>query len=909
MPEPNNLPAPHNPQPQNEDLAYFFQMTTDLLAVLSPKSDILRINPSFESVLGWPAGDLLGKSLWSFTHRDDLAAAQTEMSMLGHQKTETTFHLRLRQQGGSYRILACTVRARDNLRYLVAQPMADIAGNAALAKVGLMQDEHVFQRLVEKLPVGVLLQGPHAEIILSNQAALNMLGLSEEQLRGRTSFDPEWNIIHEDGSPFPGEEHPVPQAIKTKKPIHGQVMGVYRPKTKDRVWLLVDADPQLDVYDEVKQVICIFYDITERYQTQAELHQTLDELKLFNRRMTRQTWADYLHDSMAPELRYQYHAGEVFPLDPNAEAAETPPEANEQTILSRPLTLQNEPIGGLTLRNPQEMQEEAPSLLEAVAAQLAIHLETLRLTEENQRALAKTEYQAQRLSLLNELGAALSEAKSIEEAVLIVTERAMEIINLDWVTVTVLFDVEGKVVTYTAEFGADLAIETIPLAQAEQILGQAQVTVADVQDTTNSETNPGWQRLAEQGLRSVLSLPLTVGDRVLGTLSFASRQANVYEPADENLGLGIASFLGAVIENRRLLDRTRAALNEANIFQQLIEAAEQGIGLASPDGVIRYTNPALARLLGFDNPEISEGELIFQFYDEERVALFKAEILPTLMQTGRWSGQMNMVAKTGQLVPVQQSLFTIKNEQGEITYLANVTTDITQRLADEAEREQLLANMQAAYNRYLNQEWSQYLGQKHQSHFHIEHHAPHPEDETWPDTEANQATPAPSTQRPPQPTETKAENKPPASPQSQAPAVDEPAALPPATITTPIALQGQLLGTFSLQDSRPDRRWSEDEVALVEAVSEQLALTLENLRLFEATQERAAREQITREVTEKIRSAGDAEAILQTTVNELLRTMGVSEAFVDLNVTAPAFQRPSTSVEQTQLKQGDEHAQ
>jgi PAS domain-containing protein len=40
--------------------------------------------------------------------------------------------------------------------------------------------------------VGVLLQGPRAEILLSNPAALELLGLTEDQLLGKTSFDPEW---------------------------------------------------------------------------------------------------------------------------------------------------------------------------------------------------------------------------------------------------------------------------------------------------------------------------------------------------------------------------------------------------------------------------------------------------------------------------------------------------------------------------------------------------------------------------------------------------------------------------------------------------------------------------------------------------------------------------------------------
>jgi hypothetical protein len=54
-----------------------------------------------------------------------------------------------------------------------------------------MVDEEKFKEMVFDMRVGVLLQGPRAEILLSNPA-LELLGLTEDQLLGKTSFDPEW---------------------------------------------------------------------------------------------------------------------------------------------------------------------------------------------------------------------------------------------------------------------------------------------------------------------------------------------------------------------------------------------------------------------------------------------------------------------------------------------------------------------------------------------------------------------------------------------------------------------------------------------------------------------------------------------------------------------------------------------
>jgi hypothetical protein len=50
-------------------------------------------------------------------------------------------------------------------------------------------------------------------------------------------------VIHEDGSTFTPEDHPVPQAIQNKKSINNIVMGIRRPIKNDLIWLLVDAIP------------------------------------------------------------------------------------------------------------------------------------------------------------------------------------------------------------------------------------------------------------------------------------------------------------------------------------------------------------------------------------------------------------------------------------------------------------------------------------------------------------------------------------------------------------------------------------------------------------------------------------------------------------------------------------------
>jgi PAS domain S-box-containing protein len=135
----------------------------------------------------------------------------------------------------------------------------------------LQESEEKFRKMIWDMEVGVLLQGPKAEILVSNPKALDLLGLTENQLMGKTSFDPDWNVIHEDGSSFPGSTHPVPLSIATRLPVRDVVMGVYRPAKRDRAWLVVSAEPQLNADGTIRQVVCTFVDITRLKQAEDEL--------------------------------------------------------------------------------------------------------------------------------------------------------------------------------------------------------------------------------------------------------------------------------------------------------------------------------------------------------------------------------------------------------------------------------------------------------------------------------------------------------------------------------------------------------------------------------------------------------------------------------------------------------------
>ena len=101
------------------------------------------------------------------------------------------------------------------------------------------------------------------------------------------------------------------------------------------------------------------------------------------------------------------------------------------------------------------------------------------------------------------------------------------------------------------------------------------------------------------------------------------------------------------------------------------------------------------------------------------------------------------------------------------------------------------------------------------------------------------------------------------------------------TLAVPIQVRGNTIGVLHTYQAG-NETWTEDETALLEAIAEQLGIALDNARLYQETQRRAAHERVVRQITEKIRAAADVDGILRTTVQEIRRALGASHGTIRL---------------------------
>jgi diguanylate cyclase (GGDEF)-like protein/PAS domain S-box-containing protein len=139
---------------------------------------------------------------------------------------------------------------------------------AGVAPAGDVEREASYRAVLSALGEGIIVQDAGSQIVAANEAAPRILGLTMDQLLGRTSYDARWRIIHRDGSPFPAAMLPVPVALREHRSVRDVVMGVHKPGGAIS-WIMVNAEPIRDNQGvETGSVVCSYTDITA--QTEAD---------------------------------------------------------------------------------------------------------------------------------------------------------------------------------------------------------------------------------------------------------------------------------------------------------------------------------------------------------------------------------------------------------------------------------------------------------------------------------------------------------------------------------------------------------------------------------------------------------------------------------------------------------------
>jgi diguanylate cyclase (GGDEF)-like protein/PAS domain S-box-containing protein len=240
-------------------LATVVRNTRAIVVTADPLGRITWVNPAFEDLTGWSGAEVLGR---------------TPGSVLQCPETDPATVAVLREALRARRAVRVDIlnRRRDGRQYwvdLAIEPQFDDAGR----HVGFISfetdiTETVILRqrqraLFDAMAAGVVVQDADGAIIDCNQAACRLLGLDEDQLRGRTSMDPRWSAVRDDGSPMPGDEHFTMHTLRTGEAVSGGSMGVQLPDGTRR-WLEVSTRLVPGERPGERAVVASFLDVTNR---------------------------------------------------------------------------------------------------------------------------------------------------------------------------------------------------------------------------------------------------------------------------------------------------------------------------------------------------------------------------------------------------------------------------------------------------------------------------------------------------------------------------------------------------------------------------------------------------------------------------------------------------------------------
>ncbi len=580
---------------------------------------------------------------------------------------------------------------------------------------------------------------------------------------------------------------------------------------------------------------------------------------------------------------------------------------NVRAIALLPLRVGGRQLGTLMLLGEESYRfsEREIRLYRLLMGQMAVAIENHRLFEQAQIALTETQtlYEASR-----QLGTTLDERDVLRNVLSQIVGVGADRVTIgfyegapgeppEWFNVAAVYQPElGHQITV----GRILPLSALPAVQyAYEHALDGPTVMNDVVSNPPAEA-PLRTDFVERGVQAFVSIPMLWQGNPFAALTVEREQQTYFTEFEINLYQAIAGQATVAIQNARLFRQaeTRAARLQAaaevsrvassilepdELMQQAVDLLQRrfnlyyvGLFLVEETqrwAVLRAGTGEAGRIQVEQNYRIEVGgdSMIGQCVAQAKARISQdvgGEVLryvnPLLPET-RSEMALPLISR-GHVIgalTIQDSREAAFSEE-DISALQTMADQLASAIEGARlfeQTQQALAEVEATYQRYLKREWQTYLRRPSAAKSQGFHDGP---DGTMPLSALR--------------------------PLAAGSASDEDQDH--RQLAVSIKLRGQTIGTIDLYHAK-DREWSEDEQALAESMAEQLALAIENTRLFEQTQYRAQREQLIRQITDRIRGTVDLDTILQTAVMELGKVLGTSHAAIRLGTETELASPPA----------------
>jgi PAS domain S-box-containing protein len=234
----------------------------------------------------------LGMGWVDMIHPDDRSASVADYQRAFLARQPYAIEYRIRRTDGAWR----RILDKGVPRWLASGAFAGYVGcfldltELREASERAQETEQRYDRMVAALQEGIVLQEADGRITACNASAERILGLSADQITGRTSLDPRWRAVRADGSPFPGEEHPAMVSLQTGQAQSDVIMGLCKPDGT-LTWININCQPIVRP-GEVKPsaTVTSFSDITDRLLAEREVRASQERYRAFVEHSSEGVW-------------------------------------------------------------------------------------------------------------------------------------------------------------------------------------------------------------------------------------------------------------------------------------------------------------------------------------------------------------------------------------------------------------------------------------------------------------------------------------------------------------------------------------------------------------------------------------------------------------------------------------------
>ena len=263
--------------------------------------------------------------LFKQCHPEDLAAYEAMVRHCISTLDPFIFEWRIITPSGKLKWLDVNalVERRENGDVVGHGVVTDVSDRKQ-TELALQSSEAKYRHLINNLHAGFALHAADTSIILVNSKACDLLGLTLDQMLGKTAIDPAWHFFHEDGSVMLIEEYPVNKVLRTGLPLQNYVLGINR-SDRTQVWVLVNAFPEFDINQQIQQVTITFIDISDRKQAEIKLKSVNQQLSDHIAELNQRHWemmklseiGDFLQACLTVEEACKVLSHLIKPLFPN----------------------------------------------------------------------------------------------------------------------------------------------------------------------------------------------------------------------------------------------------------------------------------------------------------------------------------------------------------------------------------------------------------------------------------------------------------------------------------------------------------------------------------------------------------------------------------------------------------------